>query len=705
MLFLGALPPMAFGQELNFDKVVITAPAEPELPAAVLAPKRTAAGDTATLLTDVPGVSLYTGGGVSSLPAIHGLNDDRLKILVDGMDIVSACSNHMNPPMSYIDPTHVGRVNVIAGITPVSQGGDSIGGTIAIASVAPKFASAGESLLVGGTLSAYYRNNGHATNGSVNVFAASENTSLSYAGSFAKAGNYQAADQFGKAPSSTVKSTRYESRNDSVTMAVQGGDNLFTLTFGEQEIPYQGFVNQYMDMTQNKARFVNAGYQGQFGWGRLEASAYDETTRHSMNFLADKSGNMPMETEGKNAGFRLMAELPLNRKDSLRIGAEYRRFRENDWWPPVAGSTMMGPDTFWNLNNGQRDRKGIFGEWEKRWNAAWTSLIGLRYEHVAMNAGQAVPYATSGMMNKPDWNTAARLFNAADRRHGDNNLDFTALVRYTPNATSSFEGGYARKTRSPNLYELYAWGQTSMDMKMNGWFGDGNGYVGNLGLKRESADTLSATASWHNADRKVWEFKATPYYTRVHDYIDVDRCPVNPDGGGCKAANLTGGNKFVYLQFANHDARIYGLDLSGHMLLGETGLGRFTGKAVVGYVNGKNQDSGDRLYHMMPLNGKFSIEQRLGQWTNALELQLVSAKDDVSQVRNEAATPGYSLVNLRTSYDMKQVRIEAGLDNLFNKQYYLPLGGTYLGDKTIQTWGYGVPGMGRSAYVGLTVKF
>ena len=96
------------------------------------APADSFAGDTAQLLDAQPGVSLYGNGGVSSLPAIHGMADDRVRIKVDGMDLISACANHMNPPLSYIDPSNVGSIKVFAGITPVSMGGDSIGGTISV---------------------------------------------------------------------------------------------------------------------------------------------------------------------------------------------------------------------------------------------------------------------------------------------------------------------------------------------------------------------------------------------------------------------------------------------------------------------------------------------------------------------------------------------------------------------------------------------
>ena len=61
------------------------------------------------------------------------------------------------------------------------------------------------------------------------------------------------------------------------------------------------------------------------------------------------------------------------------------------------------------------------------------------------------------------------------------------------------------------------------------------------------------------------------------------------------------------------------------------------------------------------------------------------------------------------------MRFDVGLDNVLDKQYYAPLGGAYLGDRfgmnptgavgTTVPWGRNVAGMGRSVYVGLSVKF
>ena len=132
------------------------------------------------------------------------------------------------------------------------------------------------------------------------------------------------------------------------------------------------------------------------------------------------------------------------------------------------------------------------------------------------------------------------------------------------------------------------------------------------------------------------------------------------------------------------------------------------------YTKGSNQDTGDGLFNIMPLNAKLAVTHTLGTWANSAEWVMVSAKDSVNAMRNEIKTPGYSLVNLRGSYSWKTVRLDFGVENLFDKFYYLPTGGAYVGQGTTMTnpslpnypqWGTAVPGMGRSVYVGLNVKF
>ena len=460
-----------------------------------------------------------------------------------------------------------------------------------------------------------------------------------------------------------------------------------------------------MDMTDNTSTQVNLGYTGQYDWGKLEARVYNEHTEHEMNFLEDKAywymGNapgMPMYTDGKNTGATVKGEIALSARDLIRVGGDIQQYRLDDWWP-ASGTGGMAPNTFLNINNGERDRYAAFAEWEAQWNPLWLSQFGVRYERVNMNAGEVQGYNAS-------YTTDANAFNTADREKTDNNFDLTALARYAPSKTQTIEFGFARKTRSPNLYERYAWSTGGMAMNMVNLAGDGNGYVGNLDLEPEIAHTLSATFGWHDAGQQDWGLKITPYYTYVDDYINARRL-----------TNTTVSNQFVFLKYTNQDAQLYGFDVSGYFPLAQnTGFGSFTVNGLLNFVRGETTSGADdNLYNIMPLNATVSLTQRLGGWTNIAEVQMVDAKTDVSQIRNEVETPGYSLLNLRSSYAWKKVRLDMGIENVFDRLYYYPLGGAYVGQGItmppnqtlpgVPAWGTAVPGMGRTIYAGVNVQF
>ena len=752
-ILLAAFPLAVRAQEITFDPLVVAAPKDDSnasrLDAANLAPLRPATSDTASLLREVPGVSLYGAGGVSSLPAIHGLADDRLRIKIDGMDLIASCPNHMNPALSYLDPSNVGSLKVYAGITPVSVGGDSIGGTIIADTPAPNFAVPGQGSLVKGEAGAFYRSNGGAKGANVSATYATESFSMTYSGATAESGNYQAGGDFknynftGRAGHTLsrdeVGSTAYETANHTLGFAFKGGNHLFEVKLGYQDLPNQLYPNQRMDMLDNTQKRLNLRYLGQFDWGSLEARAYHEMVDHFMDFGSDKrywygpasggsaalngapcsppgaacAAGMPMYTEARTNGASVIAEIALSQRDLLRMGGEYLSYRLDDWWTPAGGG--MWPNIFWNVKDGKRDRGALFGEWEKRFDAHWMSLLGIRYERVSTDAAPVHGYNLAIFPINPvpagpgNQTRDAASFNNSNRDKSDNNWDFTALARYTVNATQDIEFAFARKVRSPNLYERYTWATWPMAALMNNFVGDGNGYVGNPGLKPEKAHTLSATFDWHAADRG-WEFKTSPYYTRVTDYIDAVQW--NDTASVARTPQQT--NQFTLLKYVNQSARLYGLDISGKIPLGKTGIGAFGFRAVLNYTNGKNRDAGDGLYNVMPLNARLTLTQQYGGWDNRAELVMVRAKNNISDVRNEIATPGYSLLNLRGSYTWKQTRVDFGIENLFDKHYYLPLGGAYTGQGTTMAnpalpnypqWGTAVPGMGRSAYAGISVRF
>ena len=184
---------------------------------------------------------------------------------------------------------HLGRAGVRASILriPGIYAPDREGGTP-------------QARLLKGELGGYYRSNGNASGARASATYATEQMSLRYDGAAAQSDNYKAAGAFkaaGPAASNKpaqwlggdeVGSSSYKTRNHALTYALRDATQLVEMRLGVQDIPYQNFPNQRMDMTRNDSQQLNLRYQGQFDWGQLQARAYHKRTHHGMNFSSDK---------------------------------------------------------------------------------------------------------------------------------------------------------------------------------------------------------------------------------------------------------------------------------------------------------------------------------------------------------------------------------------------------------------------------------
>lgn len=619
--------------------------------------------DSLQLISRAPGVSLQSNGGIASLPVLRGLADDRVGVLIDGQQSTNYCPNHMNPVSSYIDASRVERVVVTPTLSPVSMGGDNIAGIISIESRAPEFSDGGVEIF--GEVGATYRSVSNGIGASLQANAAGEKVSARYEASWNKADNYKPGS------GDEVRSSLYQNYDQSLLLAARPADDvLLWVKISQQGVPYEGFANQRMDLTDNKSNSVQVHGEGPLGAGLLTAEASWRSVDHEMNFLSDKggaaTGGMPMITEGEDASVKVSYDTPVEGVGQVRVGAEMFRASMDDYWPAVPGHMMMSPLDYVNINDGERNRTGVWAEWEANPAPEWSTLLGMRYERVEMDAGEVQPYSWTSMMSMPDA-MAAMVFNAADRAREDDNLDVTAKATWRPSDTVAVEFGAVQKTRSPNLYERYAWGRGSMSSSMTNMTGDGAGYVGDIDLEPEVARSLAATFDWSDGAEDGRVLRVSGWASHVEDYIDADRIGSLRDG-------------LPMLQFANHKAELYGLEATGGMPLWQTGFGDTRLSGTVSWAKGENKDTGDNLYNIVPLQGLFSLENRKGVWTQALELELVDEKDDISAVRQELRTPGYVLIHLRAGGEIGRVRFAAAVENLLDQDYDLPLGGIAFGD-------------------------
>lgn len=652
--------------------------------------KSLATSDSSQLLNKTPGISFQSGGGITSLPVIQGLGDDRVKIKIDGATITSSCSNHMNPALSYIDPDKVSRIEVMAGITPVSQGGDSLGGSITVQSKEPRFSSS-DNLLQKLRLKTYLRTNNENQGSVLDYDLATKDLSLGYSGMDERANNYRVGG------GQRLKGTLYNQNNQMVTLGKKLEMGVVSLKLGRTNIPYQGFTNQYMDLEDNVANLINIGFRGELEDVQIETSLFYQHTNHYMNKLnSERPGNMPMYTRSDEMGLNFKGEVELSKKTNLIFGTEAAFYRLDDWWPPVTTTLSgMGPGTFESINNGKRDRLAFFAEIDTSWSPRLMTNMGLRTDLVSMNAGDVIGY--NDVSNSP---SDAGAFNSRNHQKFDKNFDSTLSGKYSVSPVMDVELGIARKSRSPNLYERYAWagsvsapsGPVAMDMRMINWFGDGNGYVGNLDLRPEVAHKASASFIFHDDAEKKWELKISPFYSEIEDFIDADL--------------LGQFNNRNYLKFQNHDAIIFGADIAFEgRILERQKWGDLLLRVIGSYTRGYRKDKAADLYHLMPLNGKVFFEHRLGKWVNELSVYLVDKKSTVNGIRLENKTPGYATFDFGTSYQMsKSLKVDLGITNILDHHYLLPLGGVDIVNSPNGKFN-SLAGVGRSYNAALTIDF
>lgn len=664
--------------------------------------------NTADILDGILGGSVFKTGGVSGFPVVHGLMDDQLHVSYGGMQLNSACPNHMNPILSYLFPSQVGAVTAYTGIVPVSVDGNSIGASVVVHPTPPKFAMPGKTR-VSGSVGGYYRSNGSATGGHLAASIANDAFSMKYSGDVSHASDYKAGGDFHPAGPAAmgrssiggdvVGSSAYSTSNQQLRFAYRHGSQLADLSVHWQDIPYEYYPNQRMDMVENKSTLIHFNYRDRFDWGNVKLHLYHQDIQHTMDFGGDKqyqygtTSGMPMKSHGHVDGAKLDGTIHLDSDNLLRTGLLYHAFRLNDYWPP-SGTGMMAPNTFDNINDGHSNRYDAYLEWRSQWSSQWSTLMGVRSDTVEQNAGDVHGY---NMM----YNMQAAAFNALPHKKTDRNWDWSLQAKFQPTAMQKYSFGVMRQERSPNLYQRYTWSSMPMVAAMNNLVGDGNGYVGNLNLKPEVAYTASVSGEWASISHGLWKIRADAYLTQIHDYIGEQCAP----GTTCQAG------KFNVLQYVNQQARMSGADASGKVLLAQTRTaGEFFLNGKLSYIHARNTETHDGLFGIAPWQGKVELAQNTAHWDNAVDVQFVGAKTNVSSIQSEPQTKGYTIVNLHAAYKTGNVTIRAGIDNVFNRLYYNPQNGVYVGQGMTMMLngipaGITIPGPGRSFNIGFDAHF
>lgn len=617
--------------------------------------------DTSAALARTPGANVVRNGGLTGIAQLRGLFNERVRVEVDGMEITPACPNHMDPPLHYSAPSELDSLVVLPGITPVSEGGDSIAGTIKAKSIDPEFF--GDGVGVRGEAGAGYSGMNEGRFANARAETGNDRAVLTVDGSWSRAND----TDFAKG---RIADTGYQTKRGAVRVDADTGGGRAFLELGAHRSEDVGTPTLPMDMVKDDADRVRLGYTGTHGGDELQFSAYWHDIDHLMdNFSLRPNPGMRMEapSTSRNTGLELRVARPAG-SGTLRFGAEAHANEFDAFQRNVATRAVQDI-----MRDATRERTGLFVEWDQGGRQGLSAQYGVRADYVQSDADNVTHSFPPSAADRT-------AFNARDHDKSEWHWDATALWRYSTSDAVGYHFGLARKTRSPSLLERYLWTPLSASAGQ----ADGRTYLGNLDLRPEISHQASLGIEFKTGGSYL---RLSVFYNRVTDYIQ-----------GAPIARLdTSGNPV--LQYRNFDAELYGIDGDWRYELSDA----FALGGTLSYVRAENKDTDDNLYRIAPLNGVIHADYRMGAWTHRFEVQGAARQDRVANFNDEQESDAWAIANLRTEWQGEWLRLRAGVENLLDENYHDHLSGFNRVNDGDVAVGDPIPGAGRFAYVNATI--
>jgi iron complex outermembrane receptor protein len=621
------------------------------------------ARDMGEALKHVEGVSYVRKGAIANDLVLRGFQKDNINVLVDGVRIHGACPARMDPPSFHYDFAEVEEVKVVKGPYDLTNPG-GLGGMV---DARTKKADKG----LGGDLSLTY-----GSYDSVNTSATGSYGTDKYDALLGYAYKYSGVPKSGDGklitdiyPSSspsryrpdTVDSKAYEINTGWVKFGVNPtADSRSDISYTYQDAEHVLYPYLKMDADSDLTHRLNWTYsirklsplvtdlKLQAYWNRVK-HLMDDRWRVSSNPSMMVTRPYSMQTDAKTqvAGAKVNASFAVG-PGSLKSGIDYY----NRSWDAVNRRAMykgyadnaMIPDVY-------IDNLGIFSEYELPLGSRFTLKGGLRGDLTWAEATKSNTLVTSGT--------------DADFGEISANLQLT----HTPFPGLEIFTGIARGTRPPDPQELY------LDVPA---MSPAVSWRGNPNLKPTVNHQADIGAKYSNNRFYV---SASLFYSDLQDYVNFYQA--SP----------------TLKSYQNIHATMWGAELGSQVSLPRNLFLR----GSLSYSEGENESGNRPLSEIPPLKGTISARYDNGVFFVEVLENLASKQDRIDAGLNEQVTPGWATTDLKGGYDYKGLSVFAGINNLFDKQYFTHL--SYVRDPFAGGVGYKVPENGRNFYITLACKF
>ncbi|MFZ1321332.1 MAG: TonB-dependent receptor plug domain-containing protein, partial [Ignavibacteria bacterium] len=198
------------------------------------------------------GVSFIRRGNYAPEPVIRGLNTNQIDVTVNGMKVMSACTDKMDPVTSYVETENLGEVEIESGTGDGSFLSKS-GGRIDLGLYKPVFS---KSFKYYGNFKSGYQFASDNYKGSLNLNLSNDFFTANVNGSYNIGGDYKTGG------GTKVWNSGFEKYNISLNGSYKINENNFINLNGIIDDAYDiGFPALLMDVGSAKARIIGLDYQ------------------------------------------------------------------------------------------------------------------------------------------------------------------------------------------------------------------------------------------------------------------------------------------------------------------------------------------------------------------------------------------------------------------------------------------------------------
>lgn len=609
--------------------------AEPSAP-------RHALATTEDLLARLQGVSLVQRGAFAAEPVVRGYSGGQIALLVDGMPVVGACVDKMDPASSYIEPENLESVTVTRGAADLSVG-SQVGGAVAFATERPRF----------GVPVAASVETGVESQGAARRARASANVSHG-AVAVRASGSYRAADDYAAGGGETVATSGYNKRNGALAASLRlpGGGTLMAQGLAD-DAWLVGYPSLWMDATLASARVAALVYTGPAPHtDGVEARLYRTSVRHAMDDRfrdvrarpVMRGMYMPMAGTTTTWGARAEGAHTHGGTHVGLVADVHRTAQFGDMW---MYSVYPGIQDMYLLNVGDAHalNGSLAADARRALSRRWTAAASARLD------------ATTRGVDRADMRDLFR------RRYGlaaDDDLSRSRLVpsvsaslTYAVMPATRLRVSLAEAGRLPTLVEQYG------HYVFN--YTDGYFYTGRPDLPTERSAQLEVGVA--HASRWL-AVEATAFGHLLRNVVVGVADPTT-------TAGAPGSTYRFRLTSAAARATLVGGEASARLDLGAVGVPGLDVAATLNVVYGHNAELHEALPMLPPTGGMVAVRYRRGAFAGEAETRWAMPQNHVAATfAGELPTDGFAVAALRGTWrPSAAVALSGGVENLFDVRY------------------------------------